>query len=210
MPRLADMRLDGDQMSANGDTPWLLATDRETTVIHTGLMTRSAPHVLLIVRHAKAVHEQPVSDHDRPLSQHGRRDAPALGRWLAAAVGVPGLVLCSSALRAQQTWELAAAELERAPVVQVRPDLYLASPGTVLAAVRAVSADVRAVVVVGHEPTQSTLAHALAGPGSRRQALTALAAGFSTNAVAVLETDGPWEALQPRGARLTAFAVPRG
>lgn len=167
---------------------------------------------LVVVRHAKSDQHQPegVDDHDRPLSDRGRRDAPALGRWLATEIGTPDLVLCSSALRARQTWLLASEVLDEAPTVSERADLYLASPGTVLAMVRAVPDDVRLLVVVGHEPVQSTLTQALAGPGSSASALTGLAAGFSTGAVAVLEADGPWQALQPHGARLTRFAVPRG
>ena len=175
-------------------------------------MAQHTPRRLVIVRHAKSDQHQPmtVDDHDRPLNARGRRDAPALGRWLNATVGSPDLVLCSSALRAQQTWQLAAVQFAAAPALDVRPELYLASPGKVLAFLREVAADVRTLVVVGHEPVQSTLAQALAGPGSSVQALTALAAGFSTSAVAVLETDGPWDALQPHGARLSDFAVPRG
>ena len=175
-------------------------------------MAQHTPRRLLIVRHAKSDQHQPltVDDHDRPLNARGRRDAPALGRWLAVADLAPDLVLCSSALRAQQTWQLAADELAQAPALQVRPELYLASPGKVLALVREVLADVRTLVVVGHEPVQSTVAQALAGPSSLPQALTALAAGFSTSAVAVLEVPGPWDALQPHDGRLTAFAVPRG
>ena len=175
-------------------------------------MAQPTERRLVIVRHAKSDQHQPVTveDHDRPLNDRGRRDAPALGRWLAANVGTPDLVLCSSALRAQQTWELAAAQLEQPPVLRVRPDLYLASAGKLLSFVREVAADVQSLVVVGHEPVQSTLTQALAGPGSSTAALTAMAAGFSTSAVAVLDVDGPWDALQPHGARLSDFAVPRG
>lgn len=167
---------------------------------------------LVVVRHAKSDQHQPedVVDHDRPLSDRGRRDAPALGRWLAAETGAPDLVLCSTALRATQTWLLASAAFDEAPVMTERAELYAASPGTELAVVRAVADDVRLLVVVGHEPVQSTLTLALAGPGSSASALTGLAAGFSTGAVAVLEVDGPWDCLQPHGARLTRFAVPRG
>ena len=170
------------------------------------------PRRLVIVRHAKSDQHQPVTvdDHDRPLNDRGRRDAPALGRWLAGSIGSPDLVLCSSALRAQQTWQLAAVQLAEAPDLKVLPELYLASPGKVLALVREVAADVRTLVVVGHEPVQSTLTQALAGPSSSSEALTAMAAGFSTSAVAVLEVDGPWDALQPHGAQLSDFAVPRG
>ncbi len=172
----------------------------------------SPTHRLVVVRHAKSDRDQPedVVDHDRPLSDRGRRDAPALGRWLADETGVPDLVLCSSALRSCQTWELASAAFDEAAPVTELAELYLASPGSVLALVRAVADDVRVLVVVGHEPVQSTLTQALAGPGSSASALTGLAAGFSTNAVAVLEVDGTWAALQPLGARLARFAVPRG
>lgn len=179
----------------------------------------SAPTLrrLLVVRHAQAqrIDLPEVDDHDRPLTERGRRDARALGGWLAATVGSVDLVLCSSALRTRQTWQLAAAELTTVgrtsePVLQVRPELYLASPGTVLAVVRQVGADVHTLVVVGHEPVQSTLTQALAGPGSTQRALTGLAAGFSTCAAALLESDGPWDALAPLGPRLVKFAVLRG
>lgn len=175
-------------------------------------MSAPGPRRLVVVRHAKSEREPPEGggDHDRVLSGRGRRDARALGSWLAAATGAPDLVLCSSAARARLTWQLAAEAFDPPPSVEERAELYLASPGRLLAAVRAVPADVGTLVVVGHEPVQSTLTQALAGPGSSATALTGLAAGFATSAVAVLVCEGPWEALQPHGARLVDFAVPRG
>ncbi|GAA4229734.1 histidine phosphatase family protein [Streptosporangium album] len=53
-------------------------------------------------------------DHGTPLSPLGRRQAGELGRRLAAG-GAPEVVWCSPYLRAVQTWELAAAELDAAP-----------------------------------------------------------------------------------------------
>lgn len=175
-------------------------------------MTSPQSRRLVLVRHAKSDQHPAagVDDHERPLNERGRRDAPALGRWLSAGVGAPDLVLSSSALRAQQTWQLAVAELAAVPALQVLPELYLASPGTVLAIIRKVAPDVATLVIVGHEPVQSTLTKALAGPGSDPQSLTAMAAGFTTSAVAMLEIGGPWEALQLHGARLTGFTAPRG
>src|SRR4051812_20138054 len=120
------------------------------------------PRTLLVVRHAKSDQGAPGADHDRPLNARGRRDAAALGRHLAEGDRV-GLVLCSSAVRARETWQLAAERLAPAPTVEVRDDLYLASPAAVLVAVREVGDDVRTLVVVGHEPTQSALVEQLAG-----------------------------------------------
>ncbi len=164
----------------------------------------------MLVRHEQAGHADGLDDHERPLTARGRRDGAALGRWLAQAVGAPDLVLCSPSVRTVETWLLASAHVPGAPEADVRDELYLGSPGTLLAALRACPPDVGTVIAVGHEPVQSTLAAALAGPGSSPRALTALAAGFSPGAVAVLDLEDGWADLAPDGARLVDLAVPRG
>ena len=104
---------------------------------------------LVLIRHAKAARPSGVDDHDRPLDPRGRRDAPALGRWLAAEVGGIDLVLSSSAERTRETWALAATEVPGEPAVEVAQRLYLASPGRVLEAVRGVDPGVGTLAVVG-------------------------------------------------------------
>jgi phosphohistidine phosphatase len=163
------------------------------------------PRRLVLVRHAKSDQAVGGPDHDRPLNARGRRDAPELGRWIRDRVGVVDRVLCSSALRAQETWRLA----DVPGVLQVLTGLYLASPAQVLTQVGEVGGDVRYLVVVGHEPTLSQVAGVLAGPGSDPTARALLADGFVTSAVAVLELTGEWGRLGPAGARLVAFGIPR-
>ena len=166
---------------------------------------------LAVVRHAKARSAAAgEDDHDRELTARGLDDAHALGRWLAGQLGGVDLVLCSSAVRAVQTWERAAQALPGQPEVDVLAELYQGDPGTVLRAVRRVADDVQRLVVVGHEPTQSALALALADDGSDPDAVQELEEGYPTSAVALLEVDVPWSALRPQDARLVAFAVPRG
>ena len=68
---------------------------------------------LWLLRHAKTVPDPPAgkTDHERPLAPRGRRDADALARRLEAdrlgfkAADLPGLVLCSTAVRTVQTAE---------------------------------------------------------------------------------------------------------
>jgi phosphohistidine phosphatase len=48
-----------------------------------------------------------MPDHERPLARRGQRDAPVMGRWLRTAGLAPDLVLCSTARRARETWQLA-------------------------------------------------------------------------------------------------------
>jgi phosphohistidine phosphatase len=170
----------------------------------------SATRRLAVVRHAKSDQQVGGADHDRPINARGRRDAPALGRWLAEHLPQPDLVLCSSALRAVQTWDLAAAELPAASPLDVLPSLYQTSPQRVVAQLAEVDDVVRTLVLVGHEPVQSHLADWLSGGEGEPEALALLAEGFSTCGVAVLETESSWAGLRPGSCRLTAYAAPRG
>lgn len=170
----------------------------------------TSPRVLLLVRHSKADRPDDVPDHDRPLTGRGRRDAAAVGRWLAEQRLVPDLVLCSDATRAAQTWDHAAAALGRDVAVRPTEELYDASAEAVVNLCAQAPVDVRVLAVVGHEPTMSTVAAALAGPGSDEALLAQVRAHLPTSGVVVLELDGDWDDLAGGTCRLTGLAAPRG
>lgn len=67
---------------------------------------------LLLLRHAKSAWPDGVADHDRPLADRGRRDAPRMGAYIAKAGLQPDFALVSSALRTQETWGLVAPEFK--------------------------------------------------------------------------------------------------
>jgi phosphohistidine phosphatase len=167
--------------------------------------TEDAGRRLVLFRHAKS--EWPdVADHDRPLAKRGRRDAPVVGRWLGASGYVPDAVVCSTALRARQTWELAAAGLAAAapdasPAVRYEKRVYEATVLGLLMLVREFDPAWRTTVLVGHNPGLAELTLGLAGEDAAPRA-------FPTAAVAVLGLPGPWEEAAPGEARLLAFTVP--
>jgi phosphohistidine phosphatase len=173
------------------------------------LAARNPPRRLVLVRHAKSAQPVGVPDHERPLSGRGRRDAQAAGRWMAAEGPRPDLALCSTAVRARQTWELVAHLLEPVPT-RYSPELYGADADELLDLVAAVPPSVRVLVVVGHEPTASVTALRLAGRRSDRRALEALAEKFPTTGIAVLRFEADWPGLRDARAALETFAVPRG
>lgn len=147
---------------------------------------------LVVLRHAKAERADGGDDHLRPLALQGRKQASRLGAHLSEAGLRPDVVLCSSALRTRQTWELARTGLGAEPTVQVRDDLYAASPTDLLAAVREVDPEASVVLVVGHEPSVSALAAHLAGEGSDSAALAQVRAGVPTATYSVLRSPEPW------------------
>ncbi len=84
---------------------------------------------LIVMRHAKAGELPGGPDVERALTERGRRDAAAAGRWLRASGFVPEAVICSAARRTRQTWQQVSAELGSEPSCPLRPALYLAERG---------------------------------------------------------------------------------
>jgi phosphohistidine phosphatase len=182
-------------------------------------MAGSPDRTLVLLRHAKSAWPD-VPDHERPLASRGRRDAPAAGRWLREAACVPDQVLCSTACRARQTWQLAEAALGESPPVVFEHGIYGASAAGLLDLIRRAPPAARTVMVVGHDPALPELALALAGadPDASRGAGSALSPGgavdrmrikFPTAAIAVLEFSGSWSRVGPGQARLARFVTPR-
>ncbi len=128
---------------------------------------------------------------------------------LVASGRLPQVVLCSSARRTRQTWELVAQALGGSDAdVRYLDSLYLADVQDVLTAVRGTPEHVVDVLVVGHEPTTSEVASLLAGPDSDRAALALARVGVPTASLSLLETDVAWADLAPGTATLTAVVVP--
>jgi phosphohistidine phosphatase len=172
-------------------------------------MTAVDTRRLVLIRHAKAARPYGVPDEDRPLTGRGRRDAQAAGAWLATEGPRLDLAFCSTAVRTRHTWEIVRRPLSPVPT-RFLSELYGADADDVLDLCVAAPESAKALVVVGHEPTISVTALRLAGRGSDRRALEALADKFPTSAIAVLALDGPWSGLRPGEAVLESFTVPRG
>jgi phosphohistidine phosphatase len=186
-------------------------------VHHEGM--EQAPDIrhLWILRHAKAVPESTWGgrDRDRTLTERGRRDATALGLRLATGepfgpegLEAPGLAICSSAARAQETADLVLAASEERVALDVFTSLYQAAPDTVLTYLREVDEHARAAMVIGHNPTMYQLTWELLAEGSDdRDVLEAR--GFPTCGLAVLELHvGGWEDLAPGCATLAGLFAP--
>lgn len=160
-----------------------------------------------MLRHAKAEWAQ-ESDHERPLADRGRKDAPVAGRWLAGAGLVPDLTLCSTAVRTRETWKLVVHELPQRPRTVYDERIYEASLGELIALLNETDDDVRDLLLVGHNPGVHALADALAGEAEGDLLARMNRSGFPTSAVAVLTFDGSWKSVEHGVGRLAAFWAP--
>ena len=171
-------------------------------------MSVDSPRRIIVLRHAKADWPS-VPDHERPLADRGRRDAPVAGRWLADLGLLPDLALCSTAERTRETWKLFAHELPARPRTVYEDRLYEAAPGQLIEVLQEVPEEVATVLLVGHNPGVQGLTEVLAGEHEGETLPELRSTGFPTAAVAVLAVEGPWKALEPGVARLTTFVTPK-
>jgi phosphohistidine phosphatase len=169
-------------------------------------MASSPTRRLILLRHAKSAWPD-VPDHERPLAGRGRRAPPAAGRWLRESGFVPDRVLCSTAGRARETWQLAEEGLGTHPPTTFEDRVYGASATELLDLTRQTPSGVRTLMIVGHEPAMRDLTLELAS-AQPDEALELVRAKFPTAAIAVLAFTCGWPELAPGRARLADFVVP--
>lgn len=173
-------------------------------------MTSAArDRTLILLRHAKAEQGGYDRDHERELTDRGKRDARAAGEWLRdQGIGLDE-VLCSTSERTQQTaegvWSGGCPETE----VHLDRRIYGASPEALLDVVREADEDADVVMVVGHAPGLPTLAELLADGEGSAEGHRALAEGFPTCGLAVHRYRGRWRDLAFGDAPLERFHVCR-
>ena len=140
------------------------------------------------------------ADIRRPLAQRGRRQAPKAGRWLVANIDRIDLAILSPATRAQQTWELVAAELPAPPPTRIEERVYAASDRQLLAVVRDLTAEIDTVALVGHNPGVEECVYILTGQP----------VPMPTSALAVITWPGAWSDAAQQPATLRAHGRPPG
>lgn len=170
---------------------------------------------LMLLRHAKSSWDhRDLEDADRPLAARGRTAAPLLGRYISRHNLMPDLVMCSSARRAQQTWELVSAEWDQtspqtAQLLEMRSSLYLAGLGEMQTMLRRADNHARTIMIIGHNPGMAQLAMHLVGEGQSKD-LRSMAKKFPTAALAIIDLpiEG-WSELGRGEGHLRAFVRPK-
>jgi phosphohistidine phosphatase SixA len=150
---------------------------------------------VILLRHAHAESGKPgQNDAKRALSARGVDEAKAAGRWLKKQSVLPALILCSPALRAEQTLQHALGDI---PVTS-ESRIYEASAGELITLIDE-HADAPRLLLVGHNPGFETLVALLATgqSGDFR--------GVPPGGIAWFEIDG---AVEPGAGRLEAFWSP--
>jgi len=132
-----------------------------------------------------------------------------VGTYLAHNALIPEQVLCSTANRTRETWDLARHQLPESPPVNFEERLYEAEPEAILTLLRGTAQKVHSLLVVGHNPGIQRVALALVASGDI-EARERLHEKFPTGALAVIDFAlDEWTKLHPRSGRLDRFVAPR-
>lgn len=114
---------------------------------------------LIIMRHAKAeTYSDSGLDFDRPLSDRGKQDAATMAKRLLHKKIIPTQIICSSAKRTHKTAKILAEVLglDKTAILPIE-SLYQADAHEVLNTLRQVNNYEQTIVMVGHNPTVTSL-----------------------------------------------------
>ena len=173
----------------------------------------SEPKRLYVLRHAKSSwDDHDAADHERPLSERGRRAVRLLAAHIEAMGIEPELVLCSSARRTRETLE----GLRLSSTVLVEHRMYGAGNdrSRSIRASASAPADLGSVMLVGHNPAMQMLvlrlaASARGGQGEGAEGLEAIRHKLPTGALVTLEVNDVWAQVDLGSAELIGYVRPK-
>lgn len=118
---------------------------------------------LYILRHGTAEAGLPGGDAGRTLTRDGKSDIRLVARWLKSIAVTPDLIATSPFARAKETAAITATVLGYTARIEIWDDL---APGNPVSRIihRLSESGKNTVIVIGHEPTLSTLISSLVSP----------------------------------------------
>lgn len=161
---------------------------------------------IYLLRHGEASNAA-NTDKARPLTDQGKSDTIALGKYLCSKKYEPELCMVSTATRTQQSFEniCANAKIDK---VQHKDEIYSASRGQLFSMLQDIDDTVSSVLLIGHNPAIYELAAMLAANGADNF-MSRLSMGHPPASFCAF--DAPcekWADLDPDACSIIDHAVP--
>ena len=119
---------------------------------------------LLLLRHAKSSwKDTTLEDHERPLNERGKKDAPVMGEYLKNKNLAPDLIISSTAKRAKDTSKLVAKYCRYNKDIQSSKSLYGTSIKDYLNTIGGIAKEYDRVLLIGHNPVLEEVLETVTG-----------------------------------------------
>jgi phosphohistidine phosphatase len=162
---------------------------------------------IFLLRHARSGWAAPGKrDFDRTLDAQGQEDAGRIGLAMAVNGYAPVRILCSSARRCVETWQIVSRHVNASDVV-FTDDLYANDHHVYIDLIRD-QADAASVMLLGHNPMMENTAHCLLTRRNENEA-DVLRRGFPTAGLAIVDLEGQLRDAARSPSRLAGFLTPQ-
>jgi len=119
---------------------------------------------LLLLRHAKSSwKDSDLDDHERPLNQRGKKDAPRMGKLLQDEELLPDLIVASSAKRCRKTADHVIHASGYRGETRITGELYESDAAKLRAVVAALDDSRSRVLLIAHNPGMEAFLESLLG-----------------------------------------------
>ena len=157
---------------------------------------------IFVLRHAKSSWDNVnLSDHDRPLANRGIKDAAKLCAFVKKRGHKLDKVLCSTAKRAKETYDLIADgfnyEIDK---TNFTDKLYFGDVTDIIRDLRELDESLNSILIVGHNPTLHHLVELLTNEQIDR---------FTTCNLAIISQDDEWITLNSHKCSLKSLIRPK-
>tara|TARA_B100001029_G_scaffold148775_1_gene130162 strand:- start:2829 stop:3323 length:495 start_codon:yes stop_codon:yes gene_type:complete len=157
---------------------------------------------ILILRHAKSSWDNSnIIDFERPLADRGIRDAKKLSNFIKKSELILDKVICSSASRAKETFDLVADSfnflIEKATYTD---ELYFGDASNIINKIKTFDESFKNILIVGHNPTLHFLVESLTNNNIAR---------FTTCNLAIIYYEYDWIDLAPGKCSLKSLIKPK-
>lgn len=159
--------------------------------------------LLYLVRHAKSSWaNMSLADHDRPLNNRGKRNAPEMGKRLHSKGILPDLLISSTAKRALSTAKKIALEINYEPnKIRTSRFLFHAGEEDIVELIRQQDNNLDSLMLFGHNPGFTYCVNLLSNAGiDNVPTCGIIAISFDTDS---------WRDIERGQGKLTFFDYPK-
>ena len=117
---------------------------------------------LYVMRHAKSSWDNSdLNDHDRPLSNRGKRNAKTICEFFVKKKISFDLIILSTSTRTKKTLKILQKKIDRPKKIIISKNLYLANENNIVLKIKEINENYKKVLLINHEPAITNLVNYL-------------------------------------------------